>query len=182
MDDINFVNIEEKDLEMIRKWRNSPEVAQYMYTDDEITPGQQEEWLKKIGKEKNNRYWIIEFQGKKLGLVYLNNIDYTNSKCHWGFYLGDTSLRGKGIGAKVEYQLLNYVFEELQLNKLYGEVFSFNEKVVQMHERFGFRREGYLRQHINKNQKFLDVITIGLLNSEWNQLKETLHKKVYGER
>lgn len=179
MDDINFVKIEESDLEMIRQWRNSPEVGQYMYTDTEISPDQQKEWFKKISSEEDSKYWIIEFQKKKLGVACLVNIDFNHSKCFWGFYLGDTSIRGKGIGAKVEYNVLKYVFEELKLNKLCGEVLYFNEKVIKMHEKFGFKQEGYLRDHVRKNGNFVDVVTIGLLQSEWKTLKDDLYSRVY---
>ncbi|MCY2686955.1 UDP-4-amino-4,6-dideoxy-N-acetyl-beta-L-altrosamine N-acetyltransferase [Salinimicrobium sp. TH3] len=179
MDEINFTEVKEADLEMIRQWRNSPEVGQYMYTDNEISAVQQKKWFDKISLEENSRYWVIEFQKKKLGLVYLVHIDFKHSKCFWGFYLGDTSIRGKGIGAKVEYKVLEYVFEELKLNKLCGEVLSFNEKVIKMHEKFGFKQEGYLRQHVNKNGSFMDVVSIGLLKSEWKVIKDDLYKKVY---
>ena len=179
MNDVNFIEIDETDLEMIRSWRNSPEVGRYMYTDEEILEDQQKKWFKKINSEDSSRYWIIEYQGKKLGLVYIIDINFNHSKCFWGFYLGDTSVRGAGIGKKVEYKLLKYVFENLKLNKLCGEVLYFNNKVVKMHEKFGFKQEGYLRQHINKNGEFIDVVTIGLLNDEWKNLKGDLYKKIY---
>jgi UDP-4-amino-4,6-dideoxy-N-acetyl-beta-L-altrosamine N-acetyltransferase len=179
MDDVNFLNIEKEDLEMIRLWRNSPDVSKYMYTNAEITPTQQEIWFNKIASEDNSKYWIIEFANKKIGLVYIVDIDNKNSKCYWGFYLGDSSVRGRGIGGKIEYNLLKYVFEELKLNKLCGEVFAFNKNVIKMHEKFGFKQEGYLKQHINKNGEFLDVVVIGLLKSEWDDLKQDLFRRVY---
>lgn len=179
MNDVKFLKIENEDLEMIRLWRNSPEVSQYMYTDTEISSEQQKRWFKKIDSEENSKYWIIKFDGKKIGLVYVIDIDLKARKAFWGFYLGDTSIRGKGIGGKVEYTLLKYVFEELNLNKLCGEVLSFNEKVIMMHEKFGFKQEGYLRQHVLKDNKYIDVVTIGLLKEEWNDKKEELFKRIY---
>jgi UDP-4-amino-4,6-dideoxy-N-acetyl-beta-L-altrosamine N-acetyltransferase len=180
MMDIELVPLTEEDLERVRAWRNLPEVSQYMYTEDEISKEQQENWFRKIQQEENSKYWVIKYGDEKLGVANLADIDKRNSKCYWGFYLGNSNLRGKGIGAKVEYNVLQYVFDELKLNKLCGEVFSFNEKVVAMHEKFGFRREGYLRNHIYKNNKYHDVVVIGLLSSEWNQLKVGLQTKIYG--
>lgn len=180
MKDIELVPLAEEDIELVREWRNSPEVSQYMYTEDTITREQQENWFRKIQQEETSKYWMIKYDNKKLGVANLADIDRRNSKCFWGFYLGDSSIRGQGIGAKIEFNVLNYVFEELKLNKLCGEVFSFNEKVVSMHEKFGFRREGYLRSHIKKGNKFLDVVVIGLLSSEWDQVKGQLQKKIYG--
>ena len=133
----------------------------------------------KISLEENSRYWMIEYQGKKLGLVYIIDIDTYNSKCFWGFYLGDTSIRGEGIGKKVEFNLLNYVFETLKLNKLCGEVLNFNKRVLEMHSKFGFKEEGLLRQHVKKNSEFIDVTTIGLLKDEWKDIKDDIYHKIY---
>ncbi|MDT0645914.1 UDP-4-amino-4,6-dideoxy-N-acetyl-beta-L-altrosamine N-acetyltransferase [Zunongwangia sp. F260] len=180
MKDIELIPLAEEDLDIVREWRNSPEVSQYMYKDENITREQQEKWFKKVQQDESKKYWIIKYEGEELGVANLTEIDKWNSKCYWGFYLGNTSIRGKGIGAKIEYNVLNYVFGELKLNKLCGEVFSFNEKVVQMHEKFGFRREGYLRNHIQKNNRFHDIVVIGLLSSEWKQLKDSLKTKIYG--
>jgi UDP-4-amino-4,6-dideoxy-N-acetyl-beta-L-altrosamine N-acetyltransferase len=179
MDDVNFKAVQSEDLELIRNWRNSAEVSRYMYTDTVITPDQQKKWFKKISSEENSRYWLIEYKGKKLGLVYIIDIDTNNSKCFWGFYLGDTSIRGAGIGKKVEYKLLHYVFEDLKLNKLCGEVLGFNERVLKMHSKFGFKQEGILRQHVKKNDEFIDVVAIGILRAEWEDLKEILYKRTY---
>ena len=180
MKDIELVPLTEEDIELVREWRNSPEVSQYMYTEDTITKEQQEKWFKKVSQDETSKYWIIKYENQKLGVANLSEIDRRNNKCFWGFYLGNSEIRGIGIGAKIEYNILNFVFSELKLNKLCGEVLSFNEKVVRMHEKFGFRREGYLRSHIQKNNKFHDVVVIGLLASEWDQLKGELKRKIYG--
>lgn len=179
--DIQLKPLQKENLELVRSWRNSPEVSAYMYTDRFISQEEQEAWFDKISNDNTSRYWIIEYEGKKLGLASLTNISKSLNSCYWAFYLGDTSVRGGGIGAKVEYQVMSYVFEELKLNKLRCEVFAFNEKVIKMHEKFGFRREGYYRQHCYKNGKYEDVVGLALLRSEWSQMKILLKIKVYGE-
>lgn len=177
--DIELVEIEEKDIETIRQWRNSEEVSSYMYTDSEITKENQILWFNKIKNDLSSKYWIITYNNKKLGLASLTNIDKTLSSCYWAFYLGDTSVRGAGIGGKVEYRVLNYVFENLKLHKLRCEVFVFNDKVIKMHEKFGFRREAYYREHCYKNGSYIDVVGLALLNSEWNVIKDKMNAKVY---
>ena len=71
------------------------------------------------------------------------------------------------------------VFENLKLNKLCGEVLGFNDRVLQMHAKFGFKQEGLLRKHICKNDEFVDVVSIGLLKEEWENLKNDTYKKIY---
>ena len=180
MKDIFLNELAVRDIELVRNWRNSDEVAPYMYNEDHITEEQQASWFHKISLETNSKYWIIEYEGKKLGLASITGIDKTLSSCYWAFYLGDLSVRGAGIGAKVEYNVIDYVFSELKLNKLRCEVFVSNDKVIKMHEKFGFRREAYYREHCVKNNQKLDVIGLALLESDWQIYKDVMKKKIYG--
>lgn len=179
--DIKLTLLTENDLELVRNWRNSNEVAKYMYTEDKISRDQQKKWFASIQNRKDCKYWIIEYDGKKLGVASLTDINPTLSSCYWAFYLGDSSIRGVGIGSKVEYNVLNYVFDELKLNKLRCEVFVENDKVIKLHEKFGFRREAYYREHCIKGDQKLDVVGLAILNSEWNQLKNKHYKRIYEE-
>jgi UDP-4-amino-4,6-dideoxy-N-acetyl-beta-L-altrosamine N-acetyltransferase len=180
MNDILLKNLTIDDIELVRNWRNSQEVAPYMYNEGNIAEEQQANWFEKICLEKNSKYWIIEYDGKKLGLASVTGIDKTLSSCYWAFYLGDSSVRGAGIGAKVEYNVIEYVFNELNLNKLRCEVFVSNDKVIKMHEKFGFRREAYYREHCIKGEQKLDVVGLAILESDWSIYKHIMKSKIYG--
>ncbi len=180
MSNIKLIRLEEEDLELVRNWRNSEDVAKYMYTENSITEKEQLNWFNSIKNESNCIYWIIEYNDKKLGLASLNGIDKTLQSCYWAFYLGDSSVRGAGIGAKIEYNVIEYVFSELKLNKLRCEVFVSNDKVIKMHEKYGFRREAYYREHCIKGNEKLDVVGLALLRSDWDQIKEMIRSKIYG--
>jgi RimJ/RimL family protein N-acetyltransferase len=69
----------------------------------------------------------------------------------------------------VELNILHYVFETLKLNKLCGEVLAFNEKVVEIHQKYGSKVEGRRRQHICKNGEYLDVVEVGILRQEYEK-------------
>lgn len=181
MNDVKLTDIKYPDIELVRKWRNSPEVRSFMYDEKQISFEQQKLWFERINKEENSVYWIIEFQDKKIGLVSLTGINHTLKSCYWAFYIGDTSVRGAGIGAKVEYNILEYVFSNISLNKLRCEVISSNEKVIKMHEKFGFRRESYYREHVIKQNVKHDVIGLAILKSEWEILSPKMKEKIYGK-
>ena len=181
MNDISLKLLTSEDLELVRNWRNSPEVSSYMYTDSHISEDQQKAWFEKIKHLENCRYWIIEFNNQKVGLASLTDINRTLNSCYWAFYLGDTSIRGGGIGAKIEYNVIEYVFNQLNLNKLRCEVFVTNDKVIRMHEKFGFRREAYYREHCTKNNQKLDVVGLALLKSDWSIISNAMKIKIYGE-
>ena len=179
MKDIELIPLKEEDIELVREWRNSPEVSQYMFGDDFITKEQQERWFDSINRETKSKYWIIKYEEKKLGVASIVRIDKNLQSCHWGFYLGDSSIRGAGIGTKVEYNVIKYVFDCLNLNKLQCEVFTTNEKVIKMQEKFGFRREAYYREHCIKKNKKIDVVGLALLQSEWRVMESYMKNKIY---
>ena len=179
MKDIILKKIERHDIELIRKWRNDKDVSQYMYNEDYISELDQVKWFDSIAKSNNSIYWMIEYEGKNIGLASITEISKSLQSCFWAFYIGDMTYRGAGVGAKVEYKIIEYVFSDLKLNKLRCEVFVFNDKVIKLHEKFGFRREAYYREHCIKGKIKLDVIGLALLKSDWDSLKENLKSKIY---
>lgn len=165
------------DKNMLLEWRNLPEVTKYMYTEHFITSEEHERWFQKILQDTSCRYWIICCDGEDVGLVNLYNIDLKNQRCHWAFYIASANTRGKGVGSFVEYSILHHVFEVMQLNKLCCEVFAFNDAVIGMHKGFGFKDEGFFREHIFKNGEAFDIVCLAMLHKDWDAIKgETLQK------
>jgi len=155
------------DKDKILEWRNLPQVADYMYTDHAISPEEHAAWLSRVLKDPSCKYWIIVCDGEDVGVVYLYGIDQKNRRCYWGFYIVSPNVRGKGVGTRVEYEVLNYVFGVLKFEKLCCEVLSSNRGVVEIHRRFGFVQEGLFRKHIMKRGTFNDVVCLAILKEEW---------------
>lgn len=162
------------DFEKIRTWRNNPAVAKYMYTDHHISLEEHQRWFHRLQADSSMRYWIIVSDGTDVGVIGLSNIDLVNKRASWAFYLAEESARGKGIGSYLEYFILNYSFDYLKLNKLCCEVLDINKNVVDMHKSFGFREEGYFRQHIWKIDGAHDVHVLAILAGEWAAIQDSI--------
>jgi len=168
---LELVNIKQEDLPLIMNWRILPEVTKYMYTDPKLTLDGQIAWYNSLEEDKTSKYWIIKMDGIKIGVINLRDIDYINRRCTWGYYIGDTSFRGRGIATLLECNMYDYVFEKLGLNKFWCEVFTFNEKVISIHEKFGSTVEGTLKQHIYKNGEYYDIVVMGITKDRWTKIK-----------
>lgn len=168
---LELIKVTVDDLESIMNWRMKPEVTKYMYTDPILTLEMQREWFERMQQDDNIKYWVIKFDGVKIGLINICDIDYKNKKCSWAYYIGNTSFRGKGIATMLECNIYDYVFNVLGLNKLCCEVFTFNDKVISIHEKFGSVVEGTLKQHIYINGEFFDVVTMAITKDKWNKIK-----------
>ncbi len=167
--ELRFRNITDDDLEMIMNWRTMPEVSAYMYTDFEPDIGKQRAWFKSVSVNNKRLDWVIVVDGEDVGLVSIVGIDRVNRRCEWAYYLASPSVRGKGIGKSVEMNMLAYVFETLDLNKLCCEVFCSNEIVIKIHEKYGSVVEGTRRQHIFKDGQFHDIVQMGILREDWEK-------------
>ncbi len=171
-------NVSPDDKEMIRKWRNLPEVSKYMYTDHYITPEEHEKWFQGIFTDYTRRYWVITYDHEDVGLVNLYDIDNRHKRCYWAYYLADSNVRGKGVGSFVEYLILGHVFDELKFDKLCGEVLAFNQSVIDLHKSFGFNQEGYFRQHVIKGDRPMDVVSLAILRKEWESKKPEIEERL----
>jgi UDP-4-amino-4,6-dideoxy-N-acetyl-beta-L-altrosamine N-acetyltransferase len=171
-------DIQIEDRDKILEWRNLPIVADYMYTDHVITPEEHHGWFSRILKDPAYKYWMIVCDGEEVGLANLYAIDRQNKRCSWAFYVVSPNVRGKGVGSYVEYTVLNYVFQELNLQKLCCEVLAFNRGVVEMHRRFGFSQEGLFRKHIFKRNEYHDVVSLAMLKEDWETLRPQQEQKL----
>ena len=164
-----FRKIESVDLPMILAWRTMPEVSDYMYTDFEPDMQQQLAWFEQISRDSTRLDWIINANGEDVGLVSIVRINNLNKRCEWAYYLASPSVRGKGVGKSVELNILEYVFKSLNMHKLCCEVFTSNEMVIKIHEKFGSLVEGTRRKHVYKNGEFHDIVEMGILRQNWEQ-------------
>jgi hypothetical protein len=178
---IIFHPLREGDLELVRTWRNQDEIRNNMYTNHIISPEEHLAWYQKISKGPGVRYWIFSADGmEKIGLVHLYDIDLKNRRAFWGIYLGNLSSQGKGIGSRVEFAVLDYVFFALNLNKLNCEVLAFNKSAINFYKKFGFKEEGDFKQHIFRDGRFYDVVRLTMLKQEWTSQHRQRMKEVIG--
>ncbi len=167
-----------EDRDQVRHWRNLPAVAQYMYTDREISADEHTAWFERVLDDPTCSYWIITCDGADVGLACITGIDRNHSRCSWAFYIASSDLRGRGVGSVVEYSVLSHVFDTLGLEKLCCEVLDLNAPVIEMHKRFGFSEEGRLRRHIRKGDQWHDVIALAMLREEWLSAKPATEERL----
>ena len=169
--EISFKRIALDKLEKIMLWRMSPEVSAYMYTDPKLTLDDQIRWFEKITNDPKVSYWLIVVVGIDIGVLNLYDIDLHNKRCFWSYYIGEPWARGKGIARHLECNIYDYVFFKIGMNKLCCEVLEVNERVIQIHKKFGSEIEGIFKEHIFKNGRFLNVVRMAILKEKWTKIR-----------
>jgi len=167
--------VEEKDLELLLRWRNSERIRANMYTSHLITPAEHLAWFGRLSQDADSFAFLFEADGRPLGVVNLNHLDWRNQRCHWGFYLGEADAP-RGSGTRMAYLALRHIFEELKLHKVIGEAFSFNAASIAYHKKLGFSQEGHFVEHVLKDGGYLDILSFGLLSQNWPRCKAELEK------
>ena len=166
------------DGERVLAWRNSSEVARHMYSDHVISATEHQAWLARSVGAADRQVWIIVWRGAPVGLAALNRAEADARRWDWAFYLADSSVRGQGVGACVEYLVLRHAFETLHARKLWCEVLLRNEPVWRLHLSFGFTREADLRDHVFKDGDFQDVVGLGILDRDWARQKPLIEQRL----
>lgn len=169
-------NIDDAELELVLSWRNAPSVRANMYTRHEISLEEHKQWWQRVRKKEDQKYFMYEKSLKPLGVVSFSMIDHVNGNCAWAFYASPDALRG--TGSKMEFLALEYAFNDLGLHKIYCEVLDFNTPVINLHKKFGFQIEGIFRSHHKTDAGYADVYRMGLLNSDWGEIRSVMHEKV----
>lgn len=160
-----------EDMPLLHKWRNNPDHRKYYREYRESTLDDQISWYNNILlKDPTWHHFVVKplEKDKVIGVVFLNHIHPVYKTGEFGITLGDPEYRGKGYGKDMLITLIKYGFEELNLNRIWCEVYS-NNNSIHLYRKIGFKDEGILRQHVFKENTYLDSHILGMLKSEYNE-------------
>ena len=76
---------------------------------------------------------------------------------------------------------MEYAFTKWGLHELCCEVLAFNSTVIKLHEKFGFKVEGILREQHKLEDAFIDIFRLGMLAADWSAKREEMRLKVFGK-
>jgi UDP-4-amino-4,6-dideoxy-N-acetyl-beta-L-altrosamine N-acetyltransferase len=170
--------IQEDDLQQVLEWRNSDRIRACMYTDDIISWDQHCKWFETTKGNPIVLHQVCEFQDRLIGVVNASRIDESNTFCHWGFYLGDLTVP-KGSSYVMGLLFLDLLFDSLSLQKVYGEVLSFNADSIKYHVNIGFEYEEVLEKHVVKGSVSMDVIRFGLSSKRWYSVRSETENRLF---
>ena len=126
---VRLVRLTEEKIEMVRNWRNDPEISQYMLYREYITPEMQSTWFGKINNDRNF-YYIIEYKGREVGLINVKDIDYNQKVGEGGIFIYDMQLQNTDLAYRCHILLFDYMFIEIGLKGILSEIQPENERAI----------------------------------------------------
>lgn len=107
---VTYHRVQPKDLEVLRYWRNQSFIRDTMRFKDYITPLMQQQWFEKINNPFNY-YFIIEYQGEKIGLINCKDTEPDTRLAEGGIFIWKKSFWGTSIPVFASLTMLQAVFE-----------------------------------------------------------------------
>ena len=170
--------VEEEDIEMLRQLANSPDYEKMIVGwAFPISKKDQKEWFLSAKNDLSRlRYTIVTKDDGPVGMIGLRDIDWKNGVASGlGMRIAKKEIRTKGLATDAWMTLMKYAFEELRLNRINGSALEYNSISLHVCEKVGFKVEGRQRQAIFKNGQFHDIIMMGCLKSDYEELIANNH-------
>ena len=159
--------IEKRDVELLRSWRNHPDMSKYLFSHMPISEIQQAGWYERTASDERNQIFMVDDPtGQTIGYVQLSRIDYKNRSVEIGIHIGPEG-QGKGYGRDAFHTLMRFAFREMNMHRVYLQVSDFNSRAVALYEKMGFREDGRLRDAVFQDGRYHDVIVMSILESEF---------------
>jgi|ERR1700730_4765693 RimJ/RimL family protein N-acetyltransferase len=111
---------------------------------------------------------FIPGEPRLIGQVQIKNVDWEVSRAEIA-YLLDQGFEGRGLMSEALGLLLKACFDSLGLNRVFLRAIVGNDRSSKLAERFGFIKEGTLREDfLTLDGKRVDLDYFGMLSSEFH--------------
>ncbi|MFX1387670.1 MAG: GNAT family N-acetyltransferase [Promethearchaeota archaeon] len=157
------------------KWINDPKVRKYAR---EIVPARVDDAKKWFEPSERGMPDFIGFviwhkkDKKPIGTAELSLINWVNGWANVGILIGEPAYWGKNIATEATKMLVEYAFNELNLNKLQGGAAVENIGSWSVAEKIGFVIEGIQKHEMYVDGKYVDEKTYRLLKDDWLNSKK----------
>ncbi len=122
-------------------------------------------------KDDNRHDFLILDNDIVIGEVIINEYDDVSNSANFRICIFYEKYYNKGIGSYATKLIIKYAFEELKLNRLSLNVFSFNDRAIAMYQKLGFIREGILRDAMKNKDGYADIICMAILMKDYVKMK-----------
>ena len=126
-----------------------------------------EQWRQRLAESGDSTYNLVAVVGDRVvGMLGVHTFPNRPRRRHAGA-IGMSvhdEWQGKGIGTALLRAGLDLADNWLNLTRLELEVYTDNEPAIRLYERFGFEREGTLRQHAFRGGHYVDAYMMARLH------------------
>lgn len=151
------------------QWINDKELVRYNAIYKPIHEITHNEWFKKISNNQNGIIFGIKLTNDNclIGSCQLFDLHPVFRTAELQIRIGDKEYKSKGYGTIALNMLLDYGFKNLNLNRIFLQVFGDNIRAIKSYNKVGFVTEGTLRQAAFIEGEYKDIVFMGILKDEF---------------
>ncbi|MCW6077022.1 UDP-4-amino-4,6-dideoxy-N-acetyl-beta-L-altrosamine N-acetyltransferase [Clostridium sporogenes] len=169
---IDILKLDQKYKNRLRIWRNQDFVRKNMFCQEIITKEQHSQFIDSLIERADKKFLIAFRNNIPFGVLYYTFFEKDNS-IEFGYYLVQQNDINSGLGIALEYMLLEHAFENIGAEKVFARTFDFNNKVVNIHKKFGFHTENIFKKNTDLD-KLEDVHFQSIFKYDWNKKKKKI--------
>lgn len=162
---ITLTSLTEQDIGKLESFFNDIASLKY-YLPTTVRPFNRQQLYKLLSDWNDGEtcfVFAVRSGGDLLGIVNIDDLDWTNSHAELGIALTDREARGKGYALEALSLLCDYAFNELGLHRVWSRIIDGNEASMKLFTAAGFEIEGRMRSHIRRGGIWLDMTIWGLI-------------------
>ena len=165
--------LEEKDADGMLEWMRDPEMQKgFRFNAEEKNREDVLSFIRNANIElvngKDIHYAVSDDNDEYLGTISLKNVDLVNKKAEYAISLRRMA-QGKGIATEATHEILKMAFEQYDLQRVYLNVLSDNQRAIRLYEKCGFVYEGEFRKHLFLRGEYKSLKLYGMLKKEWEK-------------
>jgi len=149
------------------RWMCDPVVAKNVGLRSEPSLEKSRAFVERAASDSSVEARAILLGGVHVGNVVLDQIDLHAQKARLSIYVGEGSVRGRGVGKRALAEALALAFEELGLNKVWLTVHARNAGAIAAYVAAGFQVEGVHREEFVLDGARVDELYMGCLAGDF---------------
>ena len=162
---------EREDIPLFVRWLSDARTTGYLGGRSPIGLAMEERWFEDVLDHHGRDRWFFVIcrieDDRAVGSLDLREIGLTSGGAGLGIVIGDPTDTSQGYGSDALGVLLDFGFGELRLERIWLDVFPFNERARRVYERLGFVLEATFRHAVYHGGRYLDLERMAILREEW---------------
>ena len=154
---VNLRSLELEDLEILKKWRNNKVNRIHTREFRLLNMINQKHWFASIHKDNPPKFimfGVTDKQKKLIGVCGLTYIDWKNRHCEISIIIFKKNWQKLKHAKDTVLLLTDHAFGELNMHRLWVEIFDTIPENIEFFESMNFVQEGMLRDKLWRDRKW----------------------------
>jgi RimJ/RimL family protein N-acetyltransferase len=154
----NLKPFSEEHLNATFQWMQDAALRRLFLFQRTVTAQGHREWFERLKSNPLEKLYAIVYNDQHVGNLGLKNIEMDKKKAETWIYVGDGSVKGKGVASAAYEKLFSLLQAEGKIDTLYCHIASFNPASIKLYTRLGFKQVSSFSEERDWNGEKFDLL------------------------